>query len=94
MTTMVSCKKRHIPYRMCVVCRQMTSRSNLIRLVRSREGKILSNDNCKVSGKGIYICAKERCIVTFLMHKRFKKLHYGVITEETRSFLERLKEKI
>ncbi len=51
---------KKIPQRMCVVCRKMYDKSDLIRLVCS-DGKVCVDGSGKKSGRGAYIC-KNGCI--------------------------------
>ena len=51
----------HIPQRMCVACRQMKEKSELIRIVRSDDAIMLDKSG-KKGGRGAYICKNEECI--------------------------------
>lgn len=54
-------KKRKIPLRKCLGCRQMKPKKELIRIVRNSDGEILIDFNGKVSGRGAYICDNKEC---------------------------------
>ena len=47
---------KKIPMRMCVGCREMRPKKELIRIVRSPEGEISIDMKGKKSGRGAYIC--------------------------------------
>lgn len=51
----------HIPQRMCVACRQMKPKAELIRIVKSGDAAEIDKNN-KKSGRGAYICRNEECI--------------------------------
>ena len=51
----------HIPERMCVACRGMFPKHQLIKFVVEDERVIIDN-NQKKFGRGAYICKKEECI--------------------------------
>lgn len=51
----------HIPERMCISCRQMKPKSELIRLVKSGDVAEIDKAN-KKDGRGAYICKNEECI--------------------------------
>lgn len=51
----------HIPQRMCVACREMFPKHELIKLV-VEEGIVIIDNNQKKFGRGAYICKKEECI--------------------------------
>jgi len=44
--------RRHIPQRTCVGCRQVRAKRELIRIVRTPEGRVLIDPTGKKSGRG------------------------------------------
>ena len=55
-------KPRKIPMRMCVGCREMKPKKELLRVVRTPEGEVLIDPTGKKSGRGAYICASSDCL--------------------------------
>ena len=55
-------KTRKVPMRMCVGCREMKPKKELLRVVKSAEGDISYDRTGKQSGRGAYICASEACL--------------------------------
>ena len=53
---------RYVPVRTCVACRGVTPQENLIRVVKSADGKIVIDLNHKAQGRGAYICRNKSCI--------------------------------
>lgn len=53
-------KKKHIPQRMCVVCRESQAKKSLIRLVRTPDG-VLVDPGGKEPGRGAYIHLNPDC---------------------------------
>jgi len=54
--------QKKIPMRMCVGCRQMRPKKELLRVVRSPEGEVgLDNRGGKSPGRGAYLCPNEEC---------------------------------
>jgi len=53
---------KKIPERMCVACRGMKAKKELLRLVRTPEGQLIIDVSGKKSGRGAYICREESCI--------------------------------
>ena len=51
----------HIPERMCIACREMLPKHELIKFVLEDETVIIDNLQKKF-GRGAYICKKEECI--------------------------------
>ena len=55
-------KQRKIPMRMCVGCREMIPKKELLRVVKSPEGVISFDPVGKAPGRGAYICRKTECL--------------------------------
>nr|WP_283234849.1 YlxR family protein [Maliibacterium massiliense] len=55
-------KQKKTPMRMCVGCREMKPKRDLVRLVRTKEGTILLDKTGKASGRGAYICQSRACL--------------------------------
>lgn len=53
---------KKIPMRMCVACRQMKPKTELIRVVKTPEGEIVASAGGKLNGRGAYICKDKACI--------------------------------
>ena len=53
---------KKVPMRMCVGCREMKPKKELLRIVRSPEGEISVDHTGKVSGRGAYVCANAECL--------------------------------
>jgi len=52
---------RHIPQRLCVACRQMRPKRELIRVVRTPAREVRVDPTGKASGRGAYVCQSEAC---------------------------------
>lgn len=50
------------PMRMCLGCREMHPKKELLRIVRTPDGSVKMDLTGKVSGRGAYICAKQACL--------------------------------
>ena len=55
-------KTRKVPMRMCVGCREMHEKRELIRIVKSAEGMVSIDMRGKAPGRGAYICKKSDCL--------------------------------
>ena len=51
----------HIPKRMCIACREMKQKSELIRIVKSGDTVTLDISQ-KLGGRGAYICKNAACL--------------------------------
>lgn len=60
------------PLRMCISCRQMKPKAELIRIVKSQD-LIIVNANNKVNGRGLYVCKDAKCIENCCKKKLINK---------------------
>lgn len=69
-------KERKSPLRMCLACRQMKDKRELIRVVRSPEGAFSLDTTGKKNGRGAYLCndavCVKKCMKNKLLNKNFK----------------------
>lgn len=55
-------KPKKIPMRMCVGCREMKPKKELLRAVRSPEGAVSLDTTGKKPGRGAYCCYNAECL--------------------------------
>ena len=55
-------KPRKIPMRMCVGCREMKPKIELIRVVKPQEGDAGIDRTGKAQGRGAYVCRDIECL--------------------------------
>ncbi|HEX6987851.1 MAG TPA: YlxR family protein [Bacillota bacterium] len=55
-------RRRHVPQRTCIGCRNTRDKRELLRIVRSPEGEIAFDPSGKRSGRGAYVCRDEACL--------------------------------
>ena len=53
---------KKIPMRMCVGCREMKPKRELIRVVRSQDGNVTVDFTGKAAGRGAYVCRSVQCL--------------------------------
>ena len=53
-------KRRHIPQRTCVACREILPKRSMIRIVRSPQGVVIDRTG-KVAGRGAYLHVQRSC---------------------------------
>lgn len=53
---------KKIPLRMCVACRELKEKRDMLRVVKNAEGKIFIDFSSKASGRGAYICNDPECV--------------------------------
>ena len=54
--------QKRIPMRMCVGCREMRPKKELIRIVRSPEGTVHADFTGRAPGRGAYLCKSAACL--------------------------------
>ncbi|MBR7071928.1 MAG: YlxR family protein [Clostridia bacterium] len=55
-------KEKKIPMRMCVGCREMKPKRELIRVVKTPENDIVLDATGKTNGRGAYLCRCGDCL--------------------------------
>ena len=75
-------KQRKVPMRMCVGCREMKPKQELIRVVRSPEGEIFLDRKGKASGRGAYVCTSAACLKQAQKTKALERQLEQAITPE------------
>jgi predicted RNA-binding protein YlxR (DUF448 family) len=53
-------KRRHIPQRTCIACREVLPKRSMIRVVRSPEGVVIDPTG-KLTGRGAYLHQQRSC---------------------------------
>lgn len=56
-----SVRRKHVPQRTCVSCRQVRAKREMIRVVRTPEGKLVVDKTGKQNGRGAYLCPVRSC---------------------------------
>ena len=76
-------KPRKIPMRMCVGCREMKEKKELIRVVRSPEGDVSLDPTGKKSGRGAYVCRDPNCLKRAIKQKQLERQLDAALSPET-----------
>lgn len=58
---------------MCIVCREMKPKKELLRIVKTEEG-IVIDESGKKNGRGAYICNNPDCVVKLKKQKILNKV--------------------
>ena len=66
-------KPKKIPMRMCVGCREMKPKRELIRVVRSPEGEVSMDPVGKKPGRGAYVCRQEACLMRAIKQRQLER---------------------
>jgi len=66
-------KPRKNPMRMCVGCREMKPKKELLRAVRSPEGEVSLDPTGKKAGRGAYVCFNAECLKKALKQRQLDR---------------------
>ncbi len=68
-------KQKSVPMRMCIACREMKPKKEMLRVVKNADGEIFTDVSGKAAGRGAYVCSAESCRKKLndkkLLHKAF-----------------------
>lgn len=69
-------KEKKSPQRMCLACREMKDKTQLIRVVKSPNGEFFIDKTGKKNGRGAYLCndtaCVKKCMTAKLLNRNFK----------------------
>lgn len=66
------------PLRMCVVCRQMKTKAELLRVAK-KDGEFSVDVSGKLPGRGAYICKEGDCCEKFEKQRSFERAFKGAL---------------
>lgn len=74
--------------RMCIACRQMREKRDLLRIVKDKDGNIFIDETGKKNGRGAYICKNEECLKNLIKQKSLNKAFKCEINSDVYSSLQ------
>jgi predicted RNA-binding protein YlxR (DUF448 family) len=80
-------KQKRIPQRTCVGCRTVRPKRELVRIVRTPEGRVVVDETGKQSGRGAYLCPEASCWERAVSKGQLSRALRVNLTEETRARL-------
>lgn len=80
-------KEKKVPMRMCVGCREMKPKKELLRVVRSPEGAVSIDVTGRKPGRGAYVCRNAECMKRALKQKQLERAFECPLGEETHASL-------
>ena len=79
-------RRKHVPQRMCVVCRTARPKRELVRIVRlatpGDEGVVVVDETGKRSGRGAYLCRQRACWGTAQTRRQLERALKVTMTDE------------
>ena len=80
-------KERKVPMRMCVGCREMKPKRELLRVVRSPEGEVSMDATGRKPGRGAYVCFSADCLKLAIRQKQLERAFGCPLGEEAHASL-------
>ena len=74
--------KGKIPLRMCIACREMKPKTELLRVARNANGEIDADYSGKAPGRGAYICNALECRKKLNGKKLLNKAFSAAVPQE------------
>ena len=75
--------------RMCIACKGLFDKRDLLRVVRTPEGEILLDRTGKKAGRGAYLCGDPECLKKCVKNKLLNKSFKVAISDEAYASLEK-----
>jgi predicted RNA-binding protein YlxR (DUF448 family) len=75
-------RQKHKPQRTCIACRETKDKRDLIRVVRTPEGKVIIDPTGKANGRGAYLCQQASCWEKSLQKMLLTKALKVMLSEE------------
>ena len=85
-------KEKKIPMRMCIGCREMKPKKELLRVVHGPDGSVQADTTGRKPGRGAYVCRDSACIEKALKQKQFERAFECPISEETKTAIRTMAE--
>lgn len=82
-------KQKKIPMRMCVGCREMKPKRELLRVVRGPEGDISFDLTGRKPGRGAYVCRSADCLGLAIKKKQLERAFSAPVSDAVRESLMR-----
>ncbi len=80
-------KEKKVPMRMCVGCREMKPKKELLRVVRSPEGVVSIDVTGRKPGRGAYVCRSAECLKRAIKQRQLERAFECPLGEETHASL-------
>ena len=74
--------QKKTPMRMCLGCRQMISKKDLVRVLRTNEGQVLIDMTGRKNGRGAYVCRNNKCLEDAIRTKAIERSLNISLTDE------------
>jgi predicted RNA-binding protein YlxR (DUF448 family) len=76
-----------VPVRTCVICREQSTKRQLVRVVRQPDGSVVIDPTGRLNGRGAYLCDKPGCWRKAAESDALARALNTAVTEELRMIL-------
>ena len=80
-------KEKKVPMRMCLGCREMKPKKELMRVVRSPEGAVSIDLTGRKPGRGAYVCHSADCVKRAIKQRQLERAFECALGEEVNASL-------
>lgn len=80
-------RRKHVPLRSCIACREKLPKRELVRIVRTPEGTLEIDPKGKRAGRGAYLCRKRQCSESALNPGRLSQALKCAVTAQEAELL-------
>ncbi len=81
-------RRKHIPQRTCVICRTVSAKRGLTRLVKTPDGGVQIDPTGKRPGRGAYLCSNPACWQKAARSEALDRALRTTLTVEEREMIE------
>lgn len=74
--------KNKTPMRQCIGCREMKSKKEMMRVIKSAEGEIALDVTGKKNGRGAYLCYNSQCLNQAMKSRALERSLKTAISQE------------
>ncbi len=80
---------KKIPMRQCVGCREMKSKKEMMRVLKTAEGLIVLDTTGRKNGRGAYLCMTKECLAGARKNRGLERAFKMSIPDEVYETMER-----
>src|SRR5512146_166854 len=81
-------RRKHVPLRTCIACRQNRGKRELVRVVRTPAAGVQVDLTGKVAGRGAYLCRARTCWSQALGSRKLETALKTTLSDEERAALQ------
>ncbi len=77
-----------MPQRICIACRTIRPKRDLVRIVRTPEGDVVVDESGKRNGRGAYLCRQRTCWEQAFKHRAIGRALRVEVSEKAMQLLQ------